>query len=93
MSVPDADESGEEFGASAPNSSDADVDDSDPGAQFCPMPERWTSEQLNVLFLRVDDWKASKNPKSKQLIVQGAMTELCGLQIAPPLDGLKMVSG
>jgi hypothetical protein len=40
----------------------------------------------------VDDWKATKNSESQQLILQGAMKDLCGLPMAPPQDGLKMVS-
>jgi hypothetical protein len=91
MSFPDADNSGEDFGP-IPSSSAKDGDQSDNSATFWPMPHSWTPEQLNVLSLQVDDWGASKNVKSQQLILQGALTDLSMLMDAPPVDGLKMVN-
>ena len=92
MSCADADESGEDFG-STPSSSSSENDDATDGSTlFCPIPERWTPEQRTVLLLRVEDWKASKNAKSQQLILQGAMTDLQCLAVAPEMDGLKLVS-
>lgn len=92
MSPPDADKSGEEFGSTPSSSGAEDGDESENPAEFLPMPQSWTAEQRNVLLLRVDDWKASKNVKSQQLIVQGALADLCSLSNAPPVEGLKIVS-
>ena len=92
MSPPDGEDSGEVFDATPPTSGAEDGDESDNGAQFLPAPERWSTEQRNVLLLRVDDWKASKNVKSQQLVVQGALTDISSLPDAPPVEGLKLVS-
>jgi hypothetical protein len=90
MSPPDPDDSGEAFDDISSGSSSEDGNHGD--AEFLPMAESWTVEQLNVLLLRVDDWKTSKNTKSRKLIIQGAMAELSTLPIAPPEDGLLLVS-
>jgi hypothetical protein len=92
MSPSDAEGSAEDFGSTPSSSSAEDGDESDNGAQFMPAAETWTAEERNVLLLRVDDWKASKSVKSHQLILQGALTDLCSLSNAPPIDGLIIVS-
>ena len=92
MSPPDAEDSGEVFDPTPPTSGAEDGDESDNGAQFLPAPERWSTEQRNVLLLRVDDWKASTAVKSQQLVVQGALTDISSLPDAPPGEGLKLVS-
>jgi hypothetical protein len=90
MSPSDPDESGEAFDDISAGSSGEDGNHAD--TEFLPMAESWTIEQLNVLQLRVEDWKASKNKKSQKLIVQGAVADLSMLLIAPSNDGLALVS-
>ena len=91
MSCPDADESREDFSSIVSSSSSEDDDPTDSGAVFCLIPASWMPEQRKVLMLRVEDWKASKNSKSQQLVLQGAMTDLQCLSVAPPMDELKLV--
>jgi hypothetical protein len=88
MSPVDASDSGEEFGPTPPGSSE---EDHEADTEFQPMADTWTMEQLNVLLLRVDDWKASKNVKSQQLVLQGAMTDLSRLPVPPAMDELNVV--
>jgi hypothetical protein len=90
MSPPDPDETGEAFDDISEGSSGEDGNHAD--TEFLPMAESWTIEQLNVLQLRVEDWKASKNKKAQKLIVQGAIADLSMLPIAPSNDGLTLVS-
>jgi hypothetical protein len=90
MSPPDPDETGEAFDDISTSSSGEDGNHAD--TEFLPMAESWTIEQLNVLQLRVEDWKASKNKKAHNLIVQGAIADLSTLPIAPSTDGLTLVS-
>lgn len=92
MSPPDLNQNGEDFGSSPSSSSTEYWGQSDTGAKLWPMAKSWTSEQLNILLHWVEDWKASKNIKSQQLILQGVLTDLCRLPIAPPMDGQKLVS-
>ena len=89
MSHSHSDDSGEDF-ASIPSSGD-EGDESDIGTEFQALPQNWTREQKKVLMHRVDDWKASKYPKARKLVLQGAMKDLANLDISPEAEGLKIV--